>query len=972
MKFDIKSFKKNIVFFIVCFVILIVSLILSFIGKSTITLDEEELPTNESNISKLVINEVMSSNGGCHVDKDGKLYDYVEIYNGNDSSINLKNYGLSDIASEIKYTFPSVEIESKGYLIIYLSGTTADNYHAPFKLKASGGEYLALFKPNGKIVDAVETVSLNKDTVMARNDEGSWVIQKEPTPGFANTKEGRENYIKSITNEEDGLVEISEILANNKGNFKDSLGYYDGYIEVRNKSDKKVNIENYSISNSETSIYKWHFPSIELSPNEVTVVFTSNKNIVDGDELHSSFKLDSKNGVVVLSNNDGKIIDKVAYSNLPNGTALIKQEGTMLESNIISPGEDNTIDGIDAFEKKYTKMPKDLVISEAMTRNYEYLPQNGGNYYDWLELYNNGKDTIKLSDYCLTTNSDTMCMYKLPDVELKKGEYYIVIASGDTNLSNNSYYHSNFNLSDTQSLYITKSNDIIDSMYISNIPSGYSEGRKGDYGFYYFSTPTPNEANENGTQAISYIPKVSTESGIFNDVENVKVELNGSGNIYYTLDGSNPTTSSNIYSSPLELESTTVLKIMSDESGKLQSETSTYTYIINENHTIPIMSVTIDPSDLKALHSHAWTEGYLKPCNAELLELDGTGFSISAGLKLFGGSTRGHAKKSYELKFKKEFGPGKLNYQVFKDVDSAVFDSLVLRSGSQDEMGTASKKTIIRDILGTSLVSEYTDVDVQAYRPVAMYLNGEYWGLYFIREKIDETLVGNHYNVPFSKTNTDLLRIDSQVKSGSATKYNAMISFIGNNSLSDSSNYAQIKEQIDIENLCDFWIAETWTANNDIVNVRFFSNPYVDNGKWKFIIYDFDYAFYNVNRNYYTFSTSASGMTINGYSTFLLRNLMKSSEFKQTYLERLSYNLKNTWNPDNVIKKIDSIISEIGENEIERNLSRWNIISYSTWQSNIDYLKSYATKRNSYMISQAKSYFGLSNEEVEKYFGGVQ
>ena len=970
MKFDIKKFKNNIIFFILCSAVIVIILLLSLISGNPTTLSEEELNNDESNVTKLIINEIMSSNKGTFEDSNGKLYDYVEIYNGNDHSINLKNYGLSDVKSEVKYTFPDVEVKAKGYLVVFLSGTTEGGLHASFKLKSSGGETLGLIKPNGKVIDAVETVSLSKDTVMARNSNGSWVIQKEPTPGYPNTVEGHKSFIASLTSEEEGLIEINEILANNKGNFIDSYGEYSGYIEVRNKSDKNVNLESYSISNSSGVVYKWHFPSINLGPNEVVVVFTSNRNITEG-ELHASFKLDSKNGIVLLSNNKGRIIDKVEYVNLANGVALIKQNSKMLESNIISPGESNTLDGIKAFQKKYTKTPEGLIINEIMNKNYSFLAQNGGNYYDWVELYNNSGSTVKLSDYCLTTNTDSICMYKLPDVELKKHEYYILIASGEESLSNKSYKHTNFNLSDTQALYLVKSNKVMDSLFIFNVPTGYSMGKNGNYGIYYFSSPSPGKANGNGTQAISYSPEASVKSGTYNESKGLTVELSGSGNMYYTLDGSNPTASSKVYSSPLNIKSTTVLKTMSAESGKLRSKINTYSYVINENHSLPVISVVIDPKDLKNLHSHAWTEGYEKPCFAELIELDGSGFSVTAGLKLFGGSTRGHAKKSYELKFQKQYGEGKLHYQVFDEIDSSVFDSIVLRSGSQDEMGTASKKTLIRDIVGTSLLSEYTSVDVQAYEPVIMYLNGKYWGIYFLREKIDETFVANHYNVAATKSNTDLLRIDGQLKSGNSKKYNQMISFIAKNSLSNSSNYAKIKEQIDIENLCDMWIAETWTANNDIVNVRFFSNPDVDNGKWKYIFYDLDFAFYNVNRNYFTFSTNASGMTSNVYSTFLLRSLMKNSEFKKTYLERLSYNLKNTWNPDNVVKKIDDVINEIGVNEIKRNLKRWNIASYDKWRSNIDFLKSYAKKRGSYVISQAKSYFKLSNSDVKKYFGDL-
>ena len=275
--------------------------------------------------------------------------------------------------------------------------------------------------------------------------------------------------------------------------------------------------------------------------------------------------------------------------------------------------------------------------------------------------------------------------------------------------------------------------------------------------------------------------------------------------------------------------------------------------ISEENHKIDVMSLALNSGDFNTINANSSTESKIvKPVSAELLEQDGGGFKIDAGLKLFGGSTRAYRKKSYELKFKKRYGDPTLHYQVFDDVDSAVYNSLVLRTGSQDEFAW-SKRILIRDIMATTLMKEHTNVDVQSYKPVAMYINGKYWGLYFIREKIDETFVANHYNVAATTKNTDLLRVDGEVKSGSNKAYKKMISFMNNNSLSNKNNYAKIKEQVDIENMCDYWIAEIYASNYDILNVRYFRNPEVDNGKWKFVFYDMDSAYYNVNVNYYTF-----------------------------------------------------------------------------------------------------------------------
>ena len=188
---------------------------------------------------------------------------------------------------------------------------------------------------------------------------------------------------------------------------------------------------------------------------------------------------------------------------------------------------------------------------------------------------------------------------------------------------------------------------------------------------------------------------------------------------------------------------------MARESGKINSEVKTYSYIVNENHKLPILSFAINSSDLKNVNSHtSINSNVIKPVNVEYIKTTGSEFQIDAGLKLFGGSTRSYRKKSYEIKFKKQFGDAHLNYQMFDSVDSSVYESLVLRTGSQDEFAY-SKRALIRD--------EYTNVDVQAYQPCIVYINGDYWGLYFIREKVDEHFVSNHYNVEATESDTDII-----------------------------------------------------------------------------------------------------------------------------------------------------------------------------------------------------------------------
>lgn len=282
-----------------------------------------------------------------------------------------------------------------------------------------------------------------------------------------------------------------------------------------------------------------------------------------------------------------------------------------------------------------------------MNNNYSYLSQNGGEYYDWIELKNNTKGDINLKDYKIGTG-DTK--YELPDKILKSGELYILMASGDSNLTN-SYTHVDFKLSDNESLYLYIDNKVIDSMYIANVPLGYSMGRNDSNGYYYFNIPTPLSINKAGSIDVSIAPAFQNTSGIYNDVDNLTINLKTSGKTYYTLDGSTPTNKSTLYQGKIVLNKTTVIKAITYEDNKIKSKIISNSYIINENHTLPVLSVSLDNSSFNYISNHSSSNTEVS-AYAELYE-NGNSFSIPCGLKLFGGSTRYLSKKSYALKFKK-------------------------------------------------------------------------------------------------------------------------------------------------------------------------------------------------------------------------------------------------------------------------------------------------------------------------------
>lgn len=903
-----------------------------------------------SKVGSLVINEIMSSNGGANAAEDGGIYDWIELYNGNNYDVSLSNYGLSD-EEQAKWTFPNIKMKAKSYLIIYLSGSKQEGLYADFKLRSSGDETISLRNPSGKTVDSVRTVSLNKNQSMARNTSGEWIVTSVSTPGFENTEKGREKYLDSITGKNDDL-EITEVLPNDKGHFKDQYGNYSGYVEIKNKTNKTISLKKYGLGGDLLAPFEWQFPKDNIGPNETIVVYTSGKNLTEK-EIHSNFKLESKNGVVFLTKS-GKIVDRVEYSNLENGYALVK-ENTWIKTGKISPGYPNTEEGIHTFSKKRQTNPDSLMINEVMNHNTSYLSQNGGEYYDWIELKNNSKKEIQLKNYYLTTNDSRVTEWNFPEVTLKPGELYVVMASGDSQLSNQSYQHTNFKISDTEALYITDGKKIIDSMFISEVPLSYSMGRGKDYGFFYFKNPTPEKENGEGILQVSNAPEVSKNGGIYKD--QIRLEMKANGTIYYTLDGSVPSTHSSKYTDPIFLSETAVVRSINVEEGKIESPVITNSYIIDENHTLPVMSVSMNPNDFSRVQSNNWSELEVSS-HAELYE-DGKSFSIPCGFKLFGGSTRGMAKKSFALKFKKKYGVSSLHYKVFENRDFSVFNTLVLRSGSQD-----SENAFFRDILATSLM-EKSEAEVQSYKSIVLYINGKYWGVYNIREKVDDEFLSNHYNVDGKKGN--ITRTDYTVSLGTGKDYQDIVKYVSTHDMTKKSSYEYVKKKVNINSLIDFWVGEIYTTNYDIINSRAFSHPDIDDGKLHFIYYDLDYSMFFPMNDYYTFMTNPEGMSDFKVPTVFMTNMFKSKEFRSDFVERLSWNLKNIWNEKNILKQLDSIYKNL-KPEMGRNQKRWGM-TLKDWNDSVDVIRDFVKKREGYLLKQTKSFFKLSNADMNKYFG---
>lgn len=285
-------------------------------------------------------------------------------------------------------------------------------------------------------------------------------------------------------------IYISEIMASNYDTILDNYKEYSDYIEIHNSTNKKINLEGYYLSDSEFDTKKWKFPKVEIEANSYLIVYASGLDECTDNICHTSFKLSSNGEVLTLCDSDGNIISKVKYPKLPNDVAYGYKDGKYMMFEEATPGAKN--DSKEFKEKK--KKDYSLEINEYILKNYRVNYDNHGNYYDWVELYNNGDD-IELDNVFITDDINDLKKFKLPRVEVKKHDYLLIYFSKDkVNYDDNIYVPFSLSIND-KNIVISDGVNIIDKVDIVELPKGISYG-KVDGSFKYFTNPTPGKSND--------------------------------------------------------------------------------------------------------------------------------------------------------------------------------------------------------------------------------------------------------------------------------------------------------------------------------------------------------------------------------------------------------------------------------------------------------------------------------------------
>ena len=948
----------------------------------------------DSTRSGVVISELMSANASAIADDKGKYSDWFEITNTGSKAVDLTGWTVALSSKPTSpFTFSEKVIQPGEVLLIYASGSAQTRagyvYHAPFKLPASGGVTLVLGDSAGQTVDSVELPTLQKNESYVRGTGGSWETAFQYTPGLSNT-EANYQLLMASRGAVDDPVELSEIMTKNASYVVNEYGEYVDWIELHNTSDKAVSLAGYSLSDSSAKLNKWTFPAgAEIPAKGYLVVYADGKGTSSAGRYHLSFKLSHGGEDVYLSNPDGAIVDHVTVGVLSSDQVCARVYGEWTDTFVPTPGYPNDEVGAAQADNDFRSTNTfGLYISELMTSTNETAVSDGS--YDWVELYNSTNAPIDLTGFGLSDKSSNPRRWQFPSgASIGAGQYMVVFLSG-LNERVKSNYHTSFKASVDGGYTFTlcdPQGSIIDRLSVPEQMQNVSYGRlPGWNGLGFFTVPTAGSSNSS-----SYFdgrcarPTFSVEGGLFDAGDTVTITLSAARGaaIYYTTDCTDPNTGSNLYTGPITVSSNTIIRAMAVKSGMLDSLVNTQSYFFGLTHTMRVVSLVSDPANLFDYYTGMYEKGpnatsehpyghmnyganfwmdWEKPANVEIFGLNGEVIlSDPCGIKLHGQYSRAEAQKAFKVIARKKYGTDLFHASLFSQRPYTEYQSFLLRASGQD-----SDKTRMRDSVLTDL-AEGTGVMYQATELCVVYINGQYWGQYNMRERINTYSICQWEGWDVSiRDQLDLVKANRNAMQGSNKDFETIIAWIKEHGLQSQENLDYVDQYIDIDNYLNYIAVEMFIANPDLLNVKRYKCDETD-GRWRWVLFDVDWAFiHNSNSISRWLNPKGMGTDLKTDNTLFVE-LMKSPIIQDRFLTLMGQLMATNFSTEHVLSLIDARYEALLP-EMPAHQERWGL-TMAKWESEMKILRDYAQSRPGLLLGYFQEHYKFSADEMEHYFG---
>ena len=636
------------------------------------------------------------------------------------------------------------------------------------------------------------------------------------------------------------------------------------------------------------------------------------------------------------------------------------------------------------------------LVNEVMSLNTATHRDEDGDYSDWIELYNPGDAQIDLAGYGLSDRAGNPHKWIFPQLTLAPRSHLLVFASGKDR-RDVLQLHTNFGLSAAgETLLLTDAEgNTCDEVELGQARPDISLGRQPDgaSNWVFFPKPTPGTGNTvSGVEGYAVAVTPVPPGGLYDGGIAVVLRTDSpSATVRYTLDGSEPTGGSPVYTSPVRIDSTTVVRARAFETGLLPGSIATHTYFIDEDITLPIVSLSSPPDGLFSEETGIYVFGpnasyespvpywdanfwqdWERPAHIEIFETDGRpALSADVGLSIGAGWSRLFPQKSFSIDARAKYGYSTLEYRFFPELPIDSFDTILLRNGGNDSAGS-----LLRDALGSRLGID-VGLDVKARRPVVAFVNGAYWGVYAFREKFNVDYLVNHFDVDADEVDliekvvaTDEVPEHDNVQAGSVEDYRALVDFVAEHDMRDAANYDYVQARMDVPNFITYCVTKIYACdyNFSTNNVRWW-RPRTPEGRWRWLLYDNDRTFESRSSTTYTVNMLRTALrSIVGDE--LLVSLLRNSSFRHDFVNRLADLLNTAFLPERVIDRLHELKTQI-EPEMERHIVRWDIDYWqgqigtlANWYADLQVIETFAQRRPEFVADHFRDQFDLGDDAV--------
>ncbi len=763
-----------------------------------------------------------------------------------------------------------------------------------------------------------------------------------------------------------GQLTINEGSNKNYSTIVDEDGDFPDWIELYNNGIDTVQLYNYSLTDDPAIPDKWTLPNIIILPGEYKVIFCSGKNrkpisgfvnVLNEINYNPSTGWNNHNlsTPFIWDGVSSILLNSCSYSSAGYTTnSVFNQSNTPYYSTVFNfqDGSPNICQA--GYGTKSTLRPNikfnTIVIGNATQQNSPYdYPAPYGNWY-WAaknqmifpasELAAAGLSAGPINSIAFdVASTDPNTFYDYIDFSMKlvsHSEVTTAFEIVDTNLR----LHTNFKIdSNGETVYLySPAQQLLSSLFVNCAQVDNSRGSYPDASanIVLFSAGTPANTNNLSQAFNSYLlpPTISVPSGIYNASISVNLSNpNGPGSsIRYTLNGDDPDSTSTLYNgNPIQVFYSGVLKAKAFSLNELPSTTAVSSYLFGISHVTPILSVVTDQENLYGPNGifTNWEFDWEKAAYVEYFDTaQQLIFSQHAGIQVDGGlgGSRSHPQHSFRVELDDPvLGEGPINHQVIPNRPLRTkYSKLYLRNGSNYYLILPYKDAAHLEGMAAETNNFYS-----AYRPITVYINGAYFGLYELREKFDTEYFEEIENA--DGDSLDLLSLSAwqgymlRAVEGSVDSFYTSYDAFNNLNPLDTSYWNDADQYFDMKYYNDYIIAETWAGNVDWPgnNIKIYRSNKSD-FRWRFCLIDLEGSLgpYGFSTAYDDHIANALGSDPNNPFINVFLQSIQNPKFKNYFINRYADLMNTSYKYDRLSAVANSFFNQTVI-EMPKEYARW-------------------------------------------------